>query len=161
MKAKLPYKEGDWIAVPLRHGGYAIGIIARARKGGKALIGYFFGPLHETMPTMDDTKGLKPSDAVLISNFGDFGLINGQWSVMGHSAPWNRADWPNPVFVRRDSLTGKPSKVYYAEDDPNCEIKEQKCSEAEAGSLPEDCVSGYGAVEIKLTKFFEKEKQLV
>jgi len=39
------YSEGDWFAVPLRGGGFAAGVIARAmpRKEG-VLLGYFFGP---------------------------------------------------------------------------------------------------------------------
>ena len=39
---KASYREGDWFAVPLRDGGYAAGLIARANPKG-VLLGYFFG----------------------------------------------------------------------------------------------------------------------
>ncbi len=156
-RRKLTYKEGDWIAVTLRNGGYAIGIITRARKGGIALIGYFFGPRYEQIPTMKDVKDLKPSDAVLICDYGDLGLLNKTWSVIGHSRCWDRSEWPMPVFVRRDSITNKPSKIYYSEENPNTEVFEDICSEEEADELPEDGAWGYGAVEIKLSMLLNSQ----
>ena len=33
-RRKLPYDEGDWAAVPLEGGGYALGLIARMDRGG-------------------------------------------------------------------------------------------------------------------------------
>ena len=41
---KLPYSEGSVFLVPLRNGGYARGVVARATGEGKGLFGYFFGP---------------------------------------------------------------------------------------------------------------------
>jgi hypothetical protein len=40
---KLPYSEGSVFLVPLRKGGYARGVVARASPKGKGLLGYFFG----------------------------------------------------------------------------------------------------------------------
>lgn len=158
-RRKITYKEGDWIAVPIADCGYALGIITRMGKRG-ALIGYFFGPLYKHIPKPEDTKNLLAEDAVLICNYGDLGLLNGEWSVIGHSEPWDRGKWPNPAFVRRDSITGKPTKIYYSENDPNCEIAEKPCSEEEARRLPKDGASGYVAVEIKLKKLLSSHATL-
>lgn len=38
--AKINDREGDWFAVPLRKGGYAVGLIAHANPDG-VLLGYF------------------------------------------------------------------------------------------------------------------------
>jgi hypothetical protein len=37
-----PCEEGDLFAVPLRDGGYGIGVVARVGRRG-VLVGYFFG----------------------------------------------------------------------------------------------------------------------
>lgn len=148
---KLPYKEGDWISVPLRDEGYALGVIARTGKGG-GMIGYFFGPRYENTRTMRDAENLDPSDAILICHCGDLGLFNGEWKVIGRFQSWDRSKWEIPAFLRRDSITRKPSRIYYAGDDLNLEILEIPCSEEEAIGLPEDGAWGYGAVEIRLTK---------
>jgi hypothetical protein len=41
---KLPYSEGSVFVVPLRKGGCARGVIARASRRGRVILGYFFGP---------------------------------------------------------------------------------------------------------------------
>lgn len=82
-KKKLPYAEGDWFGVPLKNGGYAVGIIARSRRSGKALFSYFFGPRHWELPSMNDIRGLTPADAILIGKFGIWTStpVNGPSSV--------------------------------------------------------------------------------
>ena len=39
--ATVRYREGDWFAVPLRDGGFGVGVIARANPKA-ALLGYFW-----------------------------------------------------------------------------------------------------------------------
>ena len=151
-KKKLPYKEGDWFGVPLESGGYAVGLIARARRSGKALFGYFFGPKREQLPGMDDFRDLTLKDAILIGRFGDLGLYTGEWPIIGHSEPWNRNAWPMPVWVRVDEISGKAWKVQYSEDDPSLIVQETPCDFKEACRFPKDRAMGSGAVEIRLTK---------
>ncbi len=45
----LPYQEGDWFAVPLRSGGYGVGLVARA-PGNGIVLGCFFGTRYDTLP---------------------------------------------------------------------------------------------------------------
>ncbi len=62
---KLPYREGDWFAVPLQDGDYAVGLVARCPRGGKVFLGYFFGPRRKRMPNLKDLQGLTAEDALL------------------------------------------------------------------------------------------------
>jgi Immunity protein 26 len=146
---KLPYSEGSVFLVPLRRGGYARGVVARAGAKGKILLGYFFGPRIESIGTiaLDD---LNPAGAALRMQFGDLGLINGAWSIVGRIPNWNRAEWPMPEFVRRDPLSGKAWLVRRSDTNPG-QIDSERPTDFDS-PLPEDALSGYGAVEIKLTK---------
>jgi hypothetical protein len=58
MMPQANYNEGDWFAVPLREGGFAIGVIARVmpRKEG-VVLGYFFGPRRNAVPTVEEAQG--------------------------------------------------------------------------------------------------------
>lgn len=151
-RKKLPYKEGDWIAIPLKNSGYAIGLIARPQRKGRILLGYFFGPKHEQIPNLEELQDLKPEDASLIAIFGDLGLYTGQWPVIGQIPPWNRSKWPMPPFIRTDCISGKTSRIEYSEDDLTCEIRATPCGSEEAKRYPQDGLWGSGAVEIRLTK---------
>lgn len=150
-KRRLPYREGDCFVVPLRDGRKAVGVVARMNGKGGA-IGYFFGPAYAQIPATDVLARLAPKDAVLVANFGDLGLLRGQWKVVGWIEPWQREDWPLPVFVRRDAVTGTPRKAVYREPNLNIEVELLPCSEEEAKRLPKDGIMGSGFVEIRLTK---------
>ena len=110
--SKVKYREGDWFAVPLRDGGYAVGLIARANIQG-VLLGYFFGPQRSTVPRVEEVGNLRPEDAVLTRIFGDLGIRTGKWPLLGRLDGWNRQDWPTPVFVRTESLRGLSFRVFY------------------------------------------------
>lgn len=146
---KLPYIEGSVFLVPLRNGGYARGVVARASPSGRGVMGYFFGPrlLDTASVSCDD---LNPGSAVLRIIFGDLGLINGEWPVLGRVVNWNRSEWSMPDFLRRD-LLGRmnPVLVRYADDDPN-RIELELIIDDHSGMLP-DSSAGYGAVEIRLS----------
>jgi hypothetical protein len=146
----LPYAEGSVFLVPLRNGGYARGVVARARQGGKVLLGYFFGP-RLASPEAAEISGLKPAETVLRLRFGDLGLMNGEWPIKGTIPGWERSQWPMPEFVKRDPLRKKkPVLVRYSDVDPACVEAEILLSGED--QLEADLLSGYGSVEIKLTK---------
>jgi len=149
----LPYSEGSVFFVPLRNGGYARGVVARASSEGGILFGYFFGPRLESMDG-SDFDDMKPTKSILRLRFGDLGLINGEWPIRNGISNWNRAEWPMPDFVRRDPLgRRKPVIVRYSDTDPSrvdCEF----CA-VDDKNLAGDFMSGYGAIEIKLTKILE------
>ena len=95
---KLPYQEGDWFAMPLPSGGFAVGTIARAAKGGKALLGYFFSPRRSAVPGVEDLESLDAPSAVVVARFGDLALIRDEWPILGRTAGWNRNLWSMPAF---------------------------------------------------------------
>jgi hypothetical protein len=144
-------REGNWYAIPLRDGGYGIGLVARKGKGG-ILFGYFFGPRSEQPPTLEDTKDLTPEIAVYRSMFGDLGIQEGKWPLLGKRDEWNREQWPMPEFGRIAEATGHAWIDTYSDDDPSQFVRERRCSIEEARRLPTSSLDGYGAVEIMLTK---------
>jgi hypothetical protein len=155
MSKIVPYSEGTWFAVPLRTGGFGAGRVVRANAKSGILVGYFFGPKLDQVPSLHSVEHTQPGTAILIAQFGHLGLAKGSWTVIG-SAPLDRDLWPVPQFVRRDLLNGKVSKVTYSPDDPAQEIANQPASDSEAEHLPKDGILGHGAVEIKLAKLLEE-----
>jgi hypothetical protein len=152
MKKKVaPIAPGTWFAVPLRTGAFAPGIVARVGSGG-VLLGYFFGPAVSEIPALNALQGLKASNAVLVRRFGDLGMIRGKWPVLGVSPDWKAADWPLPDFVRFETDASRAWLVKYAEDDVNKYMNETPCPALEVEGHPLDALSGYGAIELILTK---------
>jgi hypothetical protein len=166
--AKMHYHEGDWFAVPLSHGGYALGIVARANQIGD-LLGYFFGPRRVGLPTLDDVSMLHADQAILITRLDDRGLRGRsrsglEWPVIGRLADWDRSAWPMPVFGRIDEDVGRAYRVSYADGDPGSRPRrEQVPSDAPhgyrdvwghtknaVGSLPRDGMVGADHVEKQL-----------
>jgi hypothetical protein len=147
---RLPYSEGSVFLVPLRTGGYARGVVARASPKGKVLCGYFFGPRLPTTGPVALTD-LDPSAAMLRIMVGDLGLLRGAWPVKGRVARWDRSQWRMPDFARRDPLGRlQPVLVRYADTDPQ-RVEAEHTVDDDAG-LPPDQLFGYGAVEITLTR---------
>lgn len=144
-------REGDWFAVPLREGGYAVGVVARANPKG-VLLGYFFGPRRSETPELEDVANLKPADAVLVRKFGDLGLIQGRWPILGQLDGWDRTRWPMPVFVRYEELMDRYFHVFYDADDPNKVIREEQVESAANEHGAKDGLMGSGYTEIVLTE---------
>jgi hypothetical protein len=145
------YDEGDWFSVPLRDGGFGLGVVARVNREG-VLFGYFFGPRRSKVPTLRETTSVQPRDAVLTARFGHLGLRGGTWPIVGRSKAWKRDDWPMPEFRRYEELTGRTFKVTYDKDDPNRVIREEQTSPQLVERLSKDSLFGAGAVEIALTR---------
>lgn len=148
-RKKLPYKVGDWFAVPLRTHGYGLGLVARANGRGTVL-GYFFGPRRDAIPTQEDVIGLGPSGAVLVRRFGDLGFLEGEWPIVAHSENWDRNQWPLPMFGRIDDIDNLAWRVEYSEETLE-EIRDTPIEMQEARDLPRAGLSGSGSVEIQLT----------
>ena len=91
---KLNYSEGTWFAVPLRSGGFGVGVAARTTKKGPVILAYLFGPRRESVPTLPEVVGLNPSAAVKVARIGDLSLIKGEWPILGRSLKWQRDNWP-------------------------------------------------------------------
>ncbi len=149
------YDEGQWFAVPLRTGGYGLGIIVRGNYKTKICLGYFFGPKFSRLPNNKDIDEKKSEDAVLITWFGDLGMINKRWPLIDSSRPFSRAQWPMPKFGRQIPLL--PEKGYIVEYEENRDgkwkvLREIPIDVKEIAGLPEDIIRMGGSVEITLTK---------
>jgi hypothetical protein len=149
---KVAYCEGDWFAVPLRNGGFALGLAARVTKK-RSVLGYFFGPRKSEMPSPHDIGRLAAEDAVLICIFGDLGLANGEWPIIAKHESWQREKWPLPTFGHIDIVDSNKAFVRkYSDTDLDEFVLEYEIAPEEARALPKDGLFGYGAVEITLTK---------
>jgi len=148
-KSVLP-AEGLWFAVPLRDSGFCVGIVARCNPKG-VLLGYFFGPRHPAPPELDDLSGLSHDAALLVRRFGYLGLKQGEWPAIGRAADWDRRQWPTPVFIRYEELTGRSFRVNYDDTDPNKLVGEKEVPPGDAEQGPKDGLLGVGAVEIAMT----------
>lgn len=144
--ANMIYAEGDWFAVPLRQGGFAVGIAARRNPDG-VLLGYFFGPKRSKVPDREEVASLTSDEAVLVRRFGHLGIIQGKWPLVGRLEDWDRRQWPMPVFVRYEELTGRSSRVLYHDDDPNRLLREEQITPGDAEQGPKDSLLGSGAAE--------------
>ena len=126
-------------------------MIARANPRG-ALLGYFFGPARAEAPKLDDVASLKPADALLVRKFGHLGLVGGMWPILGRTDSWSRQEWPTPVFVRYEELTGRSFHVHYDDDDPLRVLREVQVPPGQAEQGPKDGLMGAGFTELVLTK---------
>ncbi len=151
MKKKINYAEGDCFSVPLRNGGFAVGVVARM-DGGGGIFGYFFGPRFADVKQIN-VLDLSPEDNILIGMCGDLGLIKNEWVVVGRIPNWSRQQWAMPKFIRGDKDDLKLILSTYDENslDLISEI-EVEASEISFLDYPPDRLMGYGAVEIRLTK---------
>jgi len=152
---KLPYKEGDWFAVPLGDDRYGVGLIARAAPKGRVLLGYFFDRFFRGVPTLSDVADLTPDKAVEIIRFGDLSLFKGEWPILGPLPDWDRSRWPMPLYIGRDLLVPRAWRVEYSDHDPNRVVRRERVPPDTAG-IGSDSLYGAGAVEITLRKLMEK-----
>ena len=149
---QLPYREGAWFAVPLRGGGYGVGVVARMAPTGRVLTGYFFGPKRAEAPSLDELRRARPDQAVLVQRFGDLHLVDEKWPILGYLDDWRRDDWPMPAFGRHVEIDEKAWRVEYQNDNPNSVPRETRISVEESQRLPDDGLLGAGLVEIMLTR---------
>lgn len=145
------YAEGTWFAVPLRRTSrFAIGVAARLSGKGRVL-GYFFGPDRGQVPSLPDVCALKASQAILVMQFGDLGLIKGKWPVLGTCADWKRAEWPVPVFSRIDKIANVAWTIRYSDHDLTF-VGEDRVDPALASRYPDDGLAGADAVGLRLAR---------
>lgn len=155
----VKYDEGQWFAVPLRIGGYALGIIVRGSYKTKGGLGYFFGPKFDTIPSGDETYSKSKENPIYICHFGDLGIIKSRWPLIQSGKPFYREEWPVPLFHRVLPFPeGKAIIVEYRQDYSGMEapIRETMTEATEdVIKLPKDSMYGSGAVEIVLSKLLE------
>lgn len=152
------YAEGDWFGVPLDGGGWAVGLLARSPRGDPGGLGYFFGPRAEELPKLAELERLRPAEAVLIRIFGDIGLLDGTWPVIGRVLGWEREEWPMPVFVYKDPLLEDTWwRRFYDPDDPGgLWVRQERIGPGGPVDGPYDGASGSRALEIRLSRLLPK-----
>lgn len=153
---QVNYQEGSCFVVPLRNGGFARGLVARM-DGTGGIFGYFFGPKLSEIAEATIDVNWEPQISILSGQFGDLGLINGEWHVIGKSPHWSRDQWPMPPFARVDKKSGTAFITHYDENTLEF-VREERVDAAsvESRNLPEDVLMGYGAVEIRLTLLLDE-----
>lgn len=142
--------EGDWVAVPLPDSGWALGLVARSNED-EQLLGYFFGPRLRERPSLDDVHEHNAQDAIYVTRCSDSGIVDGRWHVLGALEAWNREDWPVPEFGFRYRNEAPERRRY---DDALRWVSAERMTVEEYLhlGLPDDRLSGSGAVEIRLAK---------
>ncbi|MBS3950326.1 MAG: immunity 26/phosphotriesterase HocA family protein [Peptococcaceae bacterium] len=154
-KEHMKYYEGQWFAIPLQEGGYALGIIVRGNYQTKGGLGYFFGPRYDHLPEEKETLRKKPEDAILITQFGDLGIINGSWPIIQSSRPFIKEEWPIPKFGSANPLLPQKAFIreYQQDGSGNLQIVRELVVDAKViEGIPSDGSMGGGAVEIHLSK---------
>lgn len=155
MSNKMPkhlirnYEEGDAFVLPIKNGGYVIGIAARVALNGGYVLTYFFGPRRQTPPMLSELVGFSPSAALTVARCSDLGLVTGEWQVIGHLPNWNREDWPIPKFIRRHPTNEWAYLVEYVHDRKLKEHSAVRCDPNITG-YPEDGAWGYVYAQNKL-----------
>ncbi len=147
----LNYSEGTWFAVPLREGGFAVGLVVRATSKGPHILVYLFGPKRESVPSLAEVASLRAPSAIKVARTGDLHRLDGRWPLLGQSHDFRRSDWPFPRFVWSDEIVRRAWAVQYAEDDPGLAIAKEPV-EFGTSVLDRDSSLGAGAVELVLTK---------
>ena len=154
---KQPYHEGSWFAVPLRQGGYAVGLVARMAPNGKIMLTYLFGPRRDTLPALPELAQLGPGDALKVLRTGDMALANGRWPVLGSVEPWEQSYWPMPAFLRRADSLRRAWRVSYSDADPTRPEREESVPFDTEG-YDTDSLYGYGSTELLLTKLLDRQE---
>jgi hypothetical protein len=142
---------GSFVAVPLRKAGFGIGVVSRLGRS-RIGLGYFFGLRLSETPDLRQLPELRAENAVLVARFGDLGLRERRWLVIGSVPHWDPKEWPVPGFRREQSLTGEFFEVRYSDEDPNDIVSETPRVEAEVANMPPDRLLTAGAVEVLLTR---------
>ena len=117
-KKRIKCREGDGFAVPLRIGGYCVGLVARTNNKG-LVYGYFFAPRYLTVADIDVTMIVQTS-IVYRGKFGDLGINEGQWPLIGSLPNWTPRDWLFPPLVRVDELTERAWLSHYDDKTFEC-----------------------------------------
>jgi hypothetical protein len=116
-----------------------------ARRNGPVLLGYFFGPRREQVPTLAEVISLRAKDAFWVQKFGYLGLREGEWPILGGSDDFDPAAWPMPRFGMHD-LRGDYWGIDYPEDKPNTPWRRVQITEEEYAKLPSEGSAGDGYV---------------
>jgi hypothetical protein len=144
---KIKFKEGQVFAVPLRQGGYVLGILVREYI--KITLGYFFNKIYPTIPDKVDKSEISIDKIALIALFSSMGIEDGYWPLVETNLLFKKGDWPIPLMKMQDPLTEKYYSVLFDETLINDERK--LISEEIAQKLFDHSLHGYVSLEKKVS----------
>jgi hypothetical protein len=152
LKKRLKIPEGSVFLVPLTDGDYGFGVLIRT-SGDGSCYGAFFGPSVKNSNEVDFSC-LVEEGAILRCRFGDYGLHNQLWPVIGSIPDWGSNRWGLPQFARHHD---NPELRYVTTYDDRLDaIEEVLVPVKDALNLFEDTQFGSGSVEIRLTKLLRQ-----
>lgn len=99
------YAAGDWFAIPLRFGLFAVGRAVAVDARG-TIVGYFFGRFFERLPGAPDILALTPGDADIIGVCDQHGLRSGEWPLIAATGTCDPRPWAIPIFRTIDAERG-------------------------------------------------------
>lgn len=102
----IPYAAGDWFAVPLRFGLFAVGRAAAVDSNGM-ILGYFFARFFERVPDGTEVLALTPGEADLIAVCDRRSLRNGEWPRIAPAGTRDVRRWTIPVFRTIEPASGE------------------------------------------------------
>jgi hypothetical protein len=147
--SELPYREGDWLWIPLgRSGLHGLARIARIGPKGKIITIYGFAPPRQAAPSPEELSNLKAESAVLVTTCGDLGILEGAWQVIPDKGRFVRTEWPMPSFGQWEEGASFGMRLDYVADAPNTTPLASRIPIEAARRLPRDVVAGYKALEI-------------
>lgn len=146
-------REGTWFAFPLARGGFCVGLVAREERGA-ILAAYFFGAVWNHIPTLDELRELRPSDAIRVLRVGALGFSKGAWVAIGSDPAWDRQKWPLPKFLRKNRMEGTAWIVEYSDTNPN-EVLSETPADFDM-DLETDALFGHLAAESVMNSVLDK-----
>ena len=155
-KKKLKYGLGTVFCVPLRKSNYGIGVVSRHRRNGLIAFGYFFGPKRDSIPSDVGSLELDRNKAVLWARFGDQGLQDGSWPIIGVVPKWSPSAWPMPMFLSEQ--IGEPNVGLATLDESTFEcvkVISKPRSQVERSHFAEDALYGYICLEEVLSDLLD------
>lgn len=158
-KVRVKYAEGDVFAVRLEHGGYGLCVVAR--RHGSIILGYFFGPRYAEVPNLDSViETLDPKNAILRAKCGAYDIFEGNWPKVGAFRPWDRANWPIPMFRSTSILRGQTAAVTYGDKNLTDPIIVDGVTTEVIEKIQQDQQFGSGAMESYLSELISMEASI-
>lgn len=153
---KINYNLGTIFSLPLKDGGFGVGIVAKVSKNKKGIIlSYFSNKRFDNIPTLKEVQDL--TDFPYAWRIGDLSLINEDWNIVGQKDNFKSEDWPMPLFIRKDPFSNKAWEVKYKEDDVQS-VQSETLTESNRKDIEIDSLKGAGAVEVKLSNLLKSNR---
>jgi Immunity protein 26 len=154
IKKKQKVEEGDVFAVPLRSGGFAVGLVARRYK--TIGLGYFFNKVFPSIASIEEEANINNLKIEFIGRFGTLGIVDREWPILklNNSLHFKKEGWPIPIFKMQDPITERYFAVIYGDTLVNETIYPIEREEAE--KLFSHTLYGHVSLEKKLDSILKR-----